>query len=49
MRDYTPSMYDLSKCVNAFYCYVQLSRTNKKLTKKTSNETISGPGGAVLW
>ena len=32
MRDYAPFMYDLSKCINAFYHYVQLIRIKKERT-----------------
>ena len=34
MRGYTPFMYDLSKCINAFNCRVQLIRTGKKFLKR---------------
>ena len=33
MRDYTPFIYDLSKCTNAFYCHIQVIRTDKNLKK----------------
>ena len=42
MRGYTPLIYDLSKCINAFYCHVQLVRTNKiKNNKKRNVEVVS--------
>ena len=34
MRDYTPFMYDVSKCINAFHCHVQQIRINKRKYEK---------------
>ena len=37
MRDYTPFMYDLSKCIKEFYCHIQLIRTKfLKILKEIS-------------
>ena len=41
MRAYTPFMYDLSKCINAFYCHVQLIRTNKFFFKFSTYQQIN--------
>lgn len=39
-RSYTPFMYDILKCVSAFYCHVQL--------KQKFLRTDSSPGVALL-
>ena len=42
-------MYDLSKCINAFYCHIQLIRIHKKLMKEMTEVIGEEAWGAKWW